>query len=214
MKSFIITVDGNIGSGKSTLVENIKRYINLNNIKQKIIFLQEPVDEWNNVKDRSGKTILEHFYKDQEKYAFQFQMMAYISRLALLRQTIKENPGSVIIVERSIFTDRHVFAKMLYDDKKISEIEYTIYLKWFDEFAKDITLDGMIYVKTSPQTAYDRVVKRSRTGESIPLEYLASCDKYHNDWISRVDKTPIHYIDGNIDTDTDKNITSKWIKVV
>ena len=45
-------------------------------------------------------------------------MMAYISRLAQLKKIIKEHPWSIIITERSIFTDRNVFAKMLYDNKK------------------------------------------------------------------------------------------------
>ena len=64
---------------------------------------------------------IEKFYKDQQKYAFSFQMMAYISRLALLRRVIRENPNAIIITERSVFTDKEVFAKMLYDEGKIEE---------------------------------------------------------------------------------------------
>jgi len=50
----IISIEGNIGSGKSTLMENLKEYYKDNN---EIIFLREPVDEWSLIKDSNGITI-------------------------------------------------------------------------------------------------------------------------------------------------------------
>ena len=60
-------------------------------------------------------------------------MMAYISRLSLMRSAIKKN-YDVIITERCIHTDKNVFAKMLYDTDKIDEINYKIYLTWFSKW--------------------------------------------------------------------------------
>ena len=102
----IISIEGNIGSGKSTILHMLKSYS-----KQNYIFVQEPVEEWNNIRDKEGETILSHFYRDNKQYSFQFQMMAYISRLNLLRKIIKENPNAVIITERCLYTDKFVFAK-------------------------------------------------------------------------------------------------------
>ena len=146
MSNTIISVEGNIGSGKSTLLKELKRYVEQSLYFQssKFVFLQEPVDVWNTIKDDDGKSILERFYANQEEFAFSFQMMAYISRLAQIRQAIRDNPNSIIITERCVYTDRHVFAKMLYDDKKIKKIDYEIYLKWFDEFANDIKFDMIV----------------------------------------------------------------------
>ena len=139
-------------------------------------------------------------------------MMAYISRLSLLRKTIRENPDCHIVTERSIFTDRNVFAKMLYDDDKIEEVEYQIYLKWFDEFAKETKIDGIIYVHTSPDVCYNRIKKRSRTGEeSIPLEYLKKCHDYHDNWILNNEEN-IQIIDGNVDTEESPDIIQKWME--
>ena len=76
----LFAIDGNIGSGKSSRVNDLKKYLKGN---PSFIFLQEPVDDWNSIKTSDGITILEKFYSNQEKYAFSFQMMAYISRLAL-----------------------------------------------------------------------------------------------------------------------------------
>jgi deoxyadenosine/deoxycytidine kinase len=116
--SQIITIEGNIGSGKSTLLEHLKQKYNANNNNEgnnEIIFLREPVDEWENIKDENGTTILQKFYADQKAYSFSFQMMAYISRLALLKEAVEKNPNAIIITERSLVTDKMIFAKMLYD---------------------------------------------------------------------------------------------------
>ena len=194
---YIFSIEGNIGSGKSTLVgilnEKLRHIAHTH-----VIYVQEPVSEWDNIKDRDGKTILEKFYADQPKYAFSFQMMAYISRLSLLKRVIKENPTAILITERSVFTDKEVFAKMLYDEGKIEEVNYQIYLKWFDEFIEDIPITGLIYINTTPEKSKERVNIRARPGENIPLEYLKQCHNYHTKWIDNF-KKPVSLFDGNID---------------
>lgn len=175
----IFSIEGSIGSGKSTLIKELKKKLNTD-----WLFVLEPIAEWNSIKDNNGENILTKFYKDQQKYAFSFQMMAYISRLARLKQVIKEHPSAIIITERSIFADRHVFAKMLYDDNKIEEVDYIIYLKWFDEFIEEVKQDGIIYLQVTPETCYNRVQKRNRDGETISLEYLKSCHQYHENWLT------------------------------
>jgi deoxyadenosine/deoxycytidine kinase len=185
----IISIQGNIGSGKSTLVRYLKSYLfNEEELREKsyanrICFLQEPVDIWESICDSQGKTMIEKFYGNQQKYAFAFQMMAYISRLSMLKQTIQSGKYDIILCERSLDTDRHIFAKMLYDEGKIEDVEYEIYLKWFDEFKCDLPKEYMIYIETDPSIAFERVHKRARQGESIPLEYLQMCHHYHQDWI-------------------------------
>ena len=174
----IFTIEGNIGSGKSTLIRLLqKKY-------DDIVCILEPVDKWEKITDQKGESILSKFYKDQKKYSFSFQMMAYISRLASIKRVIEKNKKSLMIVtERSVYTDKEVFAKMLYDDDKIEEVNYKIYLEWFDEFIKDIPLAGIIYLKTSPEISLERIIKRARKGEIIPLKYLEKCHKYHEEWL-------------------------------
>lgn len=185
----IFSVEGNIGSGKSTLIEYLKQ-------SNKYIYLPEPVSIWNEIKDLSGVTILENYYKDQKKYSFPFQMMAYISRLSTIKNAVKSAaPDNIIFTERCIYTDREIFARMLYDSNLIEEIEYSIYLKWFDEFS-EIKLDGIIYIESTPETCAKRVNNRNRKGEeSIPLDYLIKCNKYHENWINSTN-VPVLVIDG------------------
>lgn len=206
----IYSFEGNIGSGKSTLIDILRKENKLKNV----VYLEEPVKLWKTIKDTNGETILEKFYSNQEKYSFSFQMMAYISRLSELKKKIKENPDKIIFTERSILTDKNVFAKMLYDDKKIEEINYAIYLKWFDEYMNDFNFCGIIYVQTSPEICNKRIKLRNRKGEeSIPIEYSIKCDYYHNEWINNLKKingkpSEKIYFDGNINFKN--NIPEEW----
>ena len=181
--SVILSIEGNIGSGKSTIIEHLK-----DNYKdENIIFLPEPVDEWENIKDKDNNSVLQNFYADQKKYSFAFQMMAYISRLNLLRNTIKNNPNKIIISERSLFTDKYVFAKMLYDSDNMNEIEYKIYNNWFSSFLDLAPVSKMIYLKTDPKISFERISIRNREGENnIPFEYIKNCHTYHNNMYEKI----------------------------
>ena len=190
----LFTIEGNIGVGKSTLINTLRETPEING--RKIVFLEEPVSIWETIKDETGVNIITLFYADQETYAFTFQMMAYISRLATLKEAIAEHPDSIIITERSVYTDKHIFANMLYYDKKISTIEYQIYNKWFNHFLNDVLLSGIIYLKCDPSVANVRVNQRARTGETIPIEYLEKCHQYHQQWIENT-SIPTKTIDRN-----------------
>jgi deoxyadenosine/deoxycytidine kinase len=179
----IVSIEGNIGSGKSTVINTLKEYYKNNN---NVYFLEEPVSEWVEIKDSDGKNIIEKFYENQEHYSFSFQMMAYISRLAMLKRAIKhckEKGIKLIICERSLQTDKNVFCKMLYDSGKIEDINFQIYNKWFSEFITEIPLIYFVYIKTEPKIAHERVLKRNRKGENISVEYLEMCSKYHDNWL-------------------------------
>jgi deoxyadenosine/deoxycytidine kinase len=180
MSPIIISIEGNMGVGKTTFINTLQEYFK---DKHPIHILEEPVSLWQSIKDKEGKDILSHFYEDQSKWAFSFQMMAYISRLAILKQAIKDHPDSIIITERSVHSDRHIFAKMLYDDKLINEIDYQIYNQWFDHFIEDVPITGTIYLQCTPEISNQRVLKRARKGETIPLSYLIKCNQYHEEWL-------------------------------
>lgn len=208
MKTTIISIEGNIGSGKSTLFEKLKIHFANN---KNIIFVREPVDIWESIQDENGTTILEKFYQDQIKYSFSFQIMAYISRINLLKETIKQHPGVTIITERSLYTDKMVFAKMLYDTHKIEYINYQIYLNLFDTFKNDFNVDNIIYIKTEPDICYNRILKRARNGENnISLDYLQLCDTYHNNMVDILECDKI-VLNGNVDIYENTSQLNDWI---
>ena len=200
----MFSVEGNIGAGKSTLIKMLQE--NLKTITNKqVIYLPEPVSVWESIKDKDGKNAIEKYYENPDKYAFPFQMMAFISRINLTKGV----GGDVIIIsERSVFTDKEVFAKMLHDDNKIGDIEYNIYCKWFYEFVEDIPFGGLIYVKTNPEICEKRVIKRNRKGETaIGVSYLQNCHKYHEDWLNN-ESLPVLRLDG------DDGFVNTWLKEI
>lgn len=70
--SVIFDDPGNIGSGKSTMLKHLKTNLSLSNDECKIVFVDEPVSSWENIKDSDGKNMIEKFYENQMKYAFAF----------------------------------------------------------------------------------------------------------------------------------------------
>ena len=201
----IISIEGNIGSGKSTFVSKLKDYFSN---REDVCFLQEPVNEWLDIKDENGMNILEHYYKDQAAYAFQFQMMAYISRLAILKRAVENPQYKYIITERCLYTDKNVFCKMLHDDGLIGSIGYQIYNKWFAEF-QDLAIPyKCVYLRTDPDVSKMRVDVRARAEETIPIDYLKKCHCYHEEWLMTRENTII--IDANQDIHNNPDI-SGWI---
>jgi len=224
----IVSIEGNIGSGKSTLLERLREEFKDNKY---VSFLREPVDEWEKIKDKDGNTMLQKFYANQTEYSFAFQMMAYISRLTIIRENVREimkaikkekEEGNIpkkyiIITERSLYTDKYVFAKMLFDQGKIEDVKYQIYLNWFDEFAKDFPVNDVIYVNTDPKKCYERIHKRARVGEEvIPFAYLDSCHKYHNEFLDETTgiKTNQLVLNGNQDIFAETGLIDAWITTI
>lgn len=203
----IVSIEGNIGSGKSTLLSQMKeKYTN----NDDIIFLDEPVNIWSTIKDKFGKTLIEKFYEDQQKYSFSFQMMAYISRLSLLKDVYKRHSNKIIITERSLYTDKYIFAKMLYDNGNIEDVNYEIYLKWFDTFSEDYKVDKIIFVDTDVSNCFERIGKRNRDGEcNIELDYLKQCSDYHTNFVNLFDDK-LH-LDGDNDIYEHTSIMNEWL---
>ena len=191
----IISLEGNIGAGKSTFLECFEKHLGKDS---KWMFLKEPVHIWETIKDKNGKTVLANFYEDPKKYAFAFQVMAYTTRYQELKRIIKENPDCEgIICERSLDADKHIFAKMLHGDGLMDDIMYNIYERYFSEYEGNFQLDGIIHIDALPETCFERVEKRSRNGENkIELSYLQKCQNFHDEWLSNTN-TPVLKLDVN-----------------
>ena len=213
---YVFSIEGNIGSGKSTLVRLLSTF------NPHIHFLQEPVDIWKELKDSNNNNILSEFYKDQNRFAYIFQNFAFITRVTTLTSLISKVKSffndQYIIVERSIHSDKNVFAKMLYDDKKISELEYKIYNYWFYKLHTKVLFSGHIYLEVDAKVASERINMRNRKEEeNIPIEYLKSLNKYHEEWLNT---TPIPVITINVNDDFKYNknkfneINSKILKFI
>lgn len=201
----IISIEGNIGSGKSTFLAYIKA--NYNNV----IYLREPVTDWMTIKDENNITILENFYNDQQKYAFEFQILTFQSRTQIMLDAIKENPDAIIITERSLCTDNYVFAKMMHENGNITTMQYQIYKNMYDYYIKQCRPTTILYIDTKPEICAERILKRNREGENIQISYLQNCDKYHK---LMLENEQIETININGDNDFNQELYKYWDSIL
>ena len=208
-RPIIIAIEGNIGAGKSTLLQHLESAFGV-----RAAFMPEPVDIWTTIKDNNGEHILSKFYAEPAKYAFSFQIMAYSTRLAMLRKTMEDHPEcDIIICERSLEADSHIFAKMLYADGMIEDINYQIYRRLYADTSANFVMDGVVYLDATPEKCMERVQKRAREGESkISVDYLAKCRQYYHDWLN-ADNCGIECltIDANTDVKYENDEGNLWI---
>ena len=195
----IIAIEGNIGVGKSTFTHI------LNDTFNKSMIVQEPVELWQNIKDAENNNILGLFYTNINRWAYTFQNVAYITRMIKISDAINSD-SEILFLDRSLGTDKNVFEKMLYDDKIISELEHKIYNLWCDFYDKYMNRHKIktIYLRCSPQTAYNRIYKRGREEEkNITLEYLEKLHTYHENWLCNRDDVLVIDCDKDFENDTD-----------
>mgnify|MGYP005646251585 FL=1 len=74
-------------------------------------------------------------------------------------------------------------------------------------------MDGVIHIHADPDVCFERIVKRSRTGESaISLAYLKKCDEFHHNWLMNTE-TPVLRLDVNLDVDVESSTSfEQWLK--
>ena len=178
-----VYIEGNIGTGKTTLLSLINSNKSSYNILRDSSIIYEPVDEWIRLKDSDGCNILDKFYGNQSRWSFTFQINSFLSR----RASIETCTSNIKIIERSVYSDKNCFAKNCYNNGNMTELEYKIYNRWFDWLSntkEDKEPQKFIYLKTSPEICYDRILKRNREEESgITIEYLEQIHNLHEEWL-------------------------------
>lgn len=218
----ILSIEGNIGSGKSTMLKHIRSNLQVNSHEYKIIFVDEPVALWENIKDVDGKNMIEKFYSNPAKYAFAFQIMAFTTRLIYLKKSIDEalnngtNKKIIIITERSLHTDCYVFAELLKKQGNIEDVCFQIYMQLFNEFSSMYPVNTLIYVDTTPEICRERIIRRSRSGENIiDLNYLRECHEEHETYIhTKMPSSHKIVVDGTFDINKTPEILDEWLQIV
>lgn len=181
----LLIIEGNIGAGKSTMLKL------LGSLLQATI-IPEPTEQWQSVNGKEN--LLELFYKDTKRWAYTFQSYAFLTRIhaILEHQDRALSDNEVHILERSVYCDRYCFAKNSFEGGNMTALEWHIYKEWFCWLVENYapTPSGFVYLRTTPEVAYKRLVKRDRSEEtSIPLSYLQALHNKHEDWL--IDKKEV-----------------------
>jgi deoxyguanosine kinase len=113
-----ISIEGNIGSGKSTVLKIIRENF------PDLVILDEPLSDWQNVGQNKDVNLLEIYYKEPQRWGFTFQIYAFMSRLKKWTEYSSYEGDGVRISERSLLSDRFVFAAIMKDMNILDEAEY------------------------------------------------------------------------------------------
>ena len=186
-----IAIAGNIGSGKSTLVEFLSRHYNIEPF-------YEPNDE---------NPYLPGFYQDMRAWAFHSQIYFLASKFKL-HQTLDKSDG-VVALDRTIFEDAEIFATALYQMRHIDKRDWATYNSFYHSILDAIQPpDLLIYLRCPIRSLRQRIKLRGRDMEqSISPAYLKRLDRLYEAWIASyslsevlvIDTSRINYVDDLVD---------------
>ena len=174
MKKYI-AIAGNMGAGKSTMVDFLHRTYNFTPVYEP--FLDNPY--------------LDDFYKDMKKWSFH-------SQLYFLTEKFKLHVGlndsrEIVIQDRSIYEDAEIFCTNLYRSRKIRKRDYNTYMALYETMKSVLQPpDLMIYLRCSVRTIRKRIRQRGRESElNIPISYIRNLNRQYEEWISQYSLSPV-----------------------
>lgn len=155
----IITIDGNIGAGKTTVLtalhKNYKYFIDL-----------EPLDAW--------QPHLKKMYETDSGY-FEFQVRVWNDRA-----WIQDKTDNIIFMERSPYFTKNTFVKHLYATKRFTDEQYEMLNNLYSKTDSLWLPDKFIYLRVSPETSFQRIQQRARESEdNISFNYIQKLHEYH-----------------------------------
>ena len=164
-----IAIAGNIGAGKSSLVEFLTRSYNIQPF-------YEPNEE---------NPYLPDFYKDMKRWAFHSQLY-FLSNKFRMHQQLDRSDG-VVVLDRTIYEDAEIFATALHQMRKLTKRDWDTYWDFYQTILSSIQPpDLMIFLRCSMRTLRQRIGLRGRKMEKdIPLVYLKRLDRLYEDWLGR-----------------------------
>ena len=158
-----IAIEGNIGSGKTTLATMIAEDFNAKIILER--FADNP--------------FLPKFYEDKDRYAFPLEMSFLADRYSQLSDDLAQFD----LFKNFIVSDYYIFKSLIFAQVTLQKDEFYLYRKMFDIMYKEISKpDLYIYLYQDTPQLIQNIKKRGREYEqNIAPEYL---DKIHQGYSS------------------------------
>jgi deoxyadenosine/deoxycytidine kinase len=174
MSARYVAVAGNIGAGKSTLVNFLSNRFGLRP-------LYEPVDD---------NPYLEDFYGDMKTWAFHSQIF-YLSHKFALHALAEQTRGRVVL-DRTIYEDAEIFAAGLKARRVMNQRDYQTYRELYTTIRDQVRPpDIMVYLRCSVRGLRRRIRVRGRAMEqNLPAAYLRQLNRRYETWFERYDLGP------------------------
>ena len=156
----IITVDGNIGAGKSTVLEYLHSYY-------KLPIDLEPVNKW--------QPYLNDIYCNN-KGTFEFQVRVWLDRCWIQ----PKSHSLPMLMERSPYFQRNVFIPISLENGKLDSREYMTLHEMYEKSNNIWIPNGYIYLRSNPLNCIERIKKRNRQSEDrISEDYITNLHNLH-----------------------------------
>jgi deoxyadenosine/deoxycytidine kinase len=172
----MILLEGNIGAGKSTMGRTLKA-------SGLFDFIEEPVEAW---QEGFAANLLDAFYSDMKRWAFTFQITAFITRAKTWKEVLARTNHTRVVLERSIFTDRYVFATNSHRLGGMTDAEWQVYCGLWEFLVSNYCVepDCILYYRTPAEVCVERMKARGRSEEAgVSLEYLQQLESLHDQWL-------------------------------
>jgi len=166
-----IAVSGTIGAGKSTLCKSLSKALNYEVYK-------EPVAE---------NPYLEDFYDDIKRWAFTAQIFMISHRFRVQMESVHAAEGKGFVLDRCFHEDK-VFAEVNHEMGNMSDRDWNTYSHLYESFCRVVPPpDVIVYLRTSPEVAMQRILQRGRESEQgISVEYMSRLHHAYDRWSQRM----------------------------
>lgn len=212
MEHLRIGIVGNIGVGKSTLV-NAASSEPLNKILLETIPNCPKEAAVHAFQEEFNPQVLDAFYQNPVDNAFMAQIEFFNGRLD--RQMKIASCKGIVLEDRTLAEDYHIFGLAQKILGNMSEEEFLTYQRTYNLMTQKISdPDIIIYLKADVDVLLERIAKRGRASEaSIPADYLAQLNQLYDQYIFREVSCPVLVIDANKDTPLDKFLSDTINKI-
>lgn len=213
MENLRIGIVGNIGVGKSTLIEKLQTPA-LSNILLKCFSVLDGDEKVQTFPEEFDDKVLDAFYKNPKQHAFMAQIEFLNGRL--VRQTKIDQAKGIVLEDRTIFEDYHIFGKAQKILDSMTEEEFSTYQRCYNLMTDHVTEpDLVIYLRATTDTLLDRIKKRGRESEQlIPRDYLELLNNLYETFVRKHVKCPVFVIETNHEEQLLENLENTARRIV
>ncbi|KAK2837248.1 hypothetical protein Q5P01_014460 [Channa striata] len=233
-----VSIEGNIAVGKSTFARLLQ------SASPDWEVVAEPVSKWQNIESGTVKgmsaapqttvsNLLQMMYQDPQRWSYTFQTYSCMSRL---RTQLQPPPARLLsaqgtpvqVYERSVYSDRYIFALNMFELGCINLTEWAVYQDWHsllvEQFGQQVELEGIIYLRAPPEKCMERLERRGRAEEKgVKLDYLDKLHIQHERWLvekstemhfEKLKHIPVLQLDASVEFQSDPEAREQFITKV